>query len=436
MGASLAVVFCLVALVDIFSVSQGFILLVIAAAPRGPSVSPTGAFNRRSVCVLVPCFNERAVVRRTLDSILESTGVDVARVICVDDGSTDGTAEVMMEVQQRHGDRVMVLRQPNAGKAAALNHALTAVDTAVFVSVDADTQVTPDAIANLLVHLEDEGVAAISGQMLVGNRSPSSRAVYTAQAREYEIANNIDRRAFSRLDRITVVPGAIGAFRTAAVSAVGGYPSETLAEDAHLTFKLLMRGHKVVHEPSAVVLTEAPDSVAGLFKQRVRWATGKTQVVLRTGVQALRQRGATSLLWAHMALNQAVLPLFKLLTPIGTVGIPVYLFVAHSTGARSPSLDYLPAMTFVAVLLTLLQLAQSCLATGFARGSDVGIRTDAGLDSTHLSPFSLAIMPVTVFVASWVAWYAIITGRRNTWNKLERTGDVALPSPDGNMTKR
>lgn len=436
MSSSLAIAFCLVVLVDIFSVSQSFIVLFIAAVPRRPLASPAGSFDRQSVCVLVPCFNEREVVRRTLESILGSAGVDIARVICVDDGSTDGTAEVATEVKQRRGDRVIVLRQANAGKAAALNHALTVVNTAAFVSVDADTQVTPDAIANLLGHLQDEDVAAVSGQMLVGNRNPLSRAVYAAQAREYEFANNIDRRAFSRLDRITVVPGAIGAFRTAAVSEVGGYPTETLAEDAHLTFNLLMSGYKVVHEPSAVVLTEAPDSISGLFKQRVRWATGKTQVVIRTGAQALGQRGAVSLLWAYTALNQAILPLFKLLTPLGTVGIPVYFFVAHSTGARPPLPDYLPAMTIGAVVLTLLQLAQSCLAARFARGSDVGIRTAAGLDRTRLGLLSLAIMPITAFMVSWVAWYAIITGRRNTWNKLERTGDVALPPPGGSMTER
>lgn len=423
----LLLLFLACVLVSVFSVLQGLVLLLIAASPRQAPHRSAGSCVHFSVCVLVPCYNESVVVRRTLESIFRSTGVDIARVICIDDGSTDGTVDVMLDVKRQYGDRMTVLRQRNAGKATALEHGLSAVDTPVFVSVDADTMVMPDAIGNLLELFQDREVAAVSGQMLVGNRDPSSAAVYSAQAREYEFANNIDRRAFSRLHRITVVPGAIGAFRTEAVSAVGGYPVETLAEDAHLTFNLLMHGHKVLHEPSAVVLTEAPDTLRGLFTQRVRWATGKTQVTLRTGAPALRQRGATRLLWLHTALNQAILPMITLPTSIGLVALPAYLLSVVAEGARPVELSWLPAMVVVAVLVTLLQLTQSWLATRFARNSDADVRTAVGLNLTRLGPISLMIMPITVFLASWVAWYVILTRGPKAWNKLHRTGDVALP---------
>lgn len=421
-----AVAFYTIVLIRLFSILQDFVMLLIASWPRDTPGRRAEASAHRPVSVLVPCFNERKVLRRTLDSILLSEGVDIVQVICIDDGSTDGTIEVMLDSKRRYGDKVTVLRQVNMGKAVALNHGLTAVETSLFVSIDADTQVMPDALVNLLEHFEDEEVAAVSGQMLVGNQKPYSRAVYAAQAREYEFANNIDRSAFSKMHRITVVPGAIGAFRTDAVTAVGGYPHDTLSEDAHLTFKLLMRRHKVVHEPSAVVLTEAPDTISGLFKQRVRWATGKTQVTLRTCPEALRQHGKTSLLWAHMAVNQAVLPLLKVFTPVGAIVIPAYLALVSSRDARSPGATFLPSMIVIAMLVMLLQLAYSWIAMRFARALDVEPRARARLALTRLSPVSLAIMPVVTCAASWVAWFVIITGRRKTWDKLDRRGDVSL----------
>lgn len=427
---TLFVIFCLIVLIDLYPVVQTFVMLIVASGASKRTWPAEKSSVRPEVTILVPCFNEEKVLSWTIDSIFMSRGVDVARVICIDDGSTDGTLRVMRAAKRRHGEVVMILQQANMGKAAALNHGLRMVDTEFFVSIDADTQVTPEAINRLLTNFHDcDEVAAVSGQMLVGNRVPSNRDVFAAQVREYEFANNIDRLAFSRMRCSTVVPGAIGAFRTADVRSVGGYPDGTLSEDAHLTFMLLMRGHRIVHEPSATVLTEAPDTISGLLRQRVRWATGKTQVVLRTSRAILRQRTVAKLIWLHTVVNQAVLPLLTLLSQVGTVAVPVLLalVVAHG-GADSPAAAYLPAMIALAVFVTLAQLASFLFSTKFARGSDARAREAAGLACPRMTLLSSIVIPVMGFVAAWVAWYAILTGRRKSWNKLDRTGDVRLPT--------
>ncbi|WP_432047157.1 glycosyltransferase family 2 protein [Streptomyces asiaticus] len=404
------------ATLSVFSSLQGFVLLAVARKPvYGPREEPW-----RQVSVLVPCFNEEKVVSKTIDSILASRGVELDRVICVDDGSTDSTLEVLYEAQRRHGDVLLVLSQRNRGKAAALNHALTAVGTEFFVSVDADTQVLPGTLARLLDHFTDPRVAAVSGQMIVGNRRPAQDFVYAAQVREYESANNIERRAFARLRRITVIPGAIGAFRRSAVAEAGGYPEGTLAEDAHLTLALLLNGHLTTHEASATVLTEAPDTMAGLRRQRVRWATGKTQVLLRVAGPALRRGGLAAALWLYLLWNNSILPLVWLpsavLLPLSTVALLV----------RGP--ETVTWVMAVCVLTLAVNWGYLVVSRRFARSLDAAGRAAAGLVEVRTGLRSTAVIPLVGSLATWVAWARILTGQRGGWDKLDRSGDVQVRS--------
>ncbi|MFJ4923707.1 glycosyltransferase [Streptomyces sp. NPDC088725] len=418
------VAFFLLALITSFSSLQGFILLLMARKHKEVTSDGMPGTHRR-VSVLIPCFNERKVLRKTLESILTSRRVNIARIICIDDGSTDGTIEVMQDMHRLHGDIIVVLGQTNMGKAAALNHGLTAVDTEFFVSIDADTQVMPDTIADLLVDFDDAAVAAVSGHMLVGNRRPASKVVFGAQVREYELANNIERRAFSKIRRITVVPGAVGAFRSEAVASVGGYPEGTLAEDAHLTMLLLMDGRRAVHRPSALVLTEAPDTLAGLYKQRVRWATGKTQVILRLARPALKQRGSMLLIWSYMAWNHSILPLFSLL---GMIFLPASAAAILARGEQSTGAADVAQVAVIAIAVVLVNYLYFWASRRFSHSLDAAGRAAAGLAETPTGFRSTVIIPIVGSVASWVAWHTVITGRRGTWNKLERSGDVRLPA--------
>src|SRR5713226_3607766 len=157
------------------------------------------------VTVLIPAHNEESVIVQTVTSVLAADYPDM-QVIVVDDGSTDRTGE-LLNTNFSTEPRVKIIHQVNRGKAAALNNALSQVATSIVVTIDADTEIEPDAIGKLVRHFSDPRVGAVAGNVKVGNRS---RWLTRWQALEYITSQNMEKRAFDLLNCITVVPGALG----------------------------------------------------------------------------------------------------------------------------------------------------------------------------------------------------------------------------------
>jgi hypothetical protein len=224
------------------------------------------------ISVLIPCFNEEKVIAASVRRILSSTWRKL-EVIVLDDGSSDRTSE---EVRAHFADepRVRLMTFPNGGKARALNRGLAVAAGDIVVALDADTQFEPTTIAKLARWFADPTVGAVAGDALVGNRV---NLITRWQALEYVVAQNLERRALAVLGAVTVVPGAVGAWRRATLERIGGYPDDTLAEDQDLTLAVQQAGWRVEFDPDARAWTEAPDTVAGLLKQRFRWSFGTLQ---------------------------------------------------------------------------------------------------------------------------------------------------------------
>ncbi|MGW8887627.1 bifunctional polysaccharide deacetylase/glycosyltransferase family 2 protein [Streptomyces sp. NPDC055749] len=264
------------------------------------------------VSVIVPAYNEEAGIEATVRSLLASTH-EYVQVIVVDDGSTDRTYEIAESIADR---RVMVVRQPNAGKANALNTGLAWAHFDIVVMADGDTVFEPEAIRNLIQPLSDPRVGAVSGNTKVGNRQG---ILGRWQHLEYVIGFNLDRRMFDVMECMPTVPGAIGAFRRDALMGVGGVSEDTLAEDTDLTMALGRAGWRVVYEESAIAWTEAPSSVRQLWKQRYRWCYGTLQAMWKHR-GALFERGPGGKLGrrglTYLALFQTVLPLLAPLVDV------------------------------------------------------------------------------------------------------------------------
>ncbi len=267
------------------------------------------------VTVLVPAYNEGNTIVRTVKSVLMS-GYSPVRVIVIDDGSTDGTAEIAASAFA--GDqRVHVITQPNAGKSAALNNGLSAADTDIVVCVDADTIVHPGAIGFLVEHFRDPRVAAVAGNIKVGNRN---NPLTIWQSIEYITNQNLDRRAYAFFYTVPVVPGALGAWRKQAVEQAGGLSADTLAEDTDLTFRLNLLGFRTLADNRAIAWTEAPDTVAGLAKQRYRWVFGTLQSLWKHRRTFLNHRyGVFG--WAVMPVMAVYAVGFQILAPVVDLAI-------------------------------------------------------------------------------------------------------------------
>ena len=224
------------------------------------------------VTVIVPAYNEEKAIGKTVEALLKLSYVN-KEIIVVDDGSTDKTFEVARKYENAF---INVITKPNGGKWDALNTGVKAAKGEFIVCIDADTLIDSDAIQHLINHFSDPDVAAVAGNVKVGNRHS---LLTKLQALEYVVGINLYRRSEAFLEKVTVVPGPIGAFRASVLKEVGLFEGDTVAEDADVTYKILKAGYKTVYESRAIVYTEAPTSMTELAKQRYRWYRGGFQVL-------------------------------------------------------------------------------------------------------------------------------------------------------------
>ena len=261
-----------------------------------------------SVSVLVPTYNEEKVIGQTLRALLRSD-FPTFDVLVIDDGSTDGTVQ---RVRERFGNnpRVRLLTKTNGGKAQALNYGISHTQAELVITLDADTIFRRDTISTLVARFSHPQVGAVAGNAKVGNRI---NLLTKWQALEYIASQNLDRRAFAVLNCITVVPGAVGAWRRALVLQAGGFTDETVAEDADLTLAILRMGYQIGYEDTAVALTEAPDTVRGFVRQRFRWMYGTLQAAWKHSDVLFRPRyGALGLVAIpNVLLFQIFFPLIS-----------------------------------------------------------------------------------------------------------------------------
>lgn len=216
--------------------------------------------NDLQVSIIVPAYNEEVNAIRTIESLLSQDYPNI-NIVFVDDGSKDQTFENVKSAFEGHS-RVKVFTKQNGGKASALNYGIAKTESEFIVCIDADTQLKTDAVSQLMNSFYLAGkpteVGAVAGNVKVGNEI---NMITKWQSIEYITSQNFDRRAFSLLNCITVIPGALGAFRRKAVIEAGGFTTDTLAEDCDLTMRLHKLGYIIEHCNTAISYTEAPETI-------------------------------------------------------------------------------------------------------------------------------------------------------------------------------
>ena len=257
-----------------------------------------------SLTVLIPAYNEEKVLRRTIETVLEATYHD-KEIIVIDDGSTDNTYQI---ARCFYKQGVKVIRRPNGGKAVALNHGLRFARGEVVVVVDADSMVGKHALLEIVQPFVDPAVAAVAGNIKVINRM---NWLTKCQALEYIASINLYRRALDVFGSVTVVPGAIGAYRREVLESGGYYDSDTLVEDFDVTVKALKTGKIIQASTRAISYTEAPQTLRDIIKQRQRWYRGNFQAMWkhRDAVFNSRYGFLQKLSFPYMVMSMMFTPL-------------------------------------------------------------------------------------------------------------------------------
>jgi cellulose synthase/poly-beta-1,6-N-acetylglucosamine synthase-like glycosyltransferase/peptidoglycan/xylan/chitin deacetylase (PgdA/CDA1 family) len=387
--------------VGLLVAARVLIVLTLAGVQVSRTRSRPTVHFRPSVAVIVPAYNEAVGIERAVGSVTHADYPDL-EVVVVDDGSTDGTPDL---VDALGLPGVRVLRQLNGGKAAALTTGVLATDAEVVVMVDGDTVFERDTITNLVQPLANPAVGAVSGNTKIGNRSG---LLGRWQHIEYVMGFNLDRRMYEVLQCTPTVPGAIGAFRRSVLVEIGGVSSDTLAEDTDLTLSIGRRGHRVVYTEYARAWTEAPSTFSGLWRQRYRWSFGTMQAVWKHK-GAMLSRNPDDRRIGLRALPYMIL--FQILLPLVAPLIDLFALYGLIFTDAAPVLAFWLGFNALQFVIAVIAFR---------------------LDGESLRP--LWALPLQQFVYRQLMYLVIIestisalVGARATWKTIPRTGDVELP---------
>jgi cellulose synthase/poly-beta-1,6-N-acetylglucosamine synthase-like glycosyltransferase/spore germination protein YaaH/peptidoglycan/xylan/chitin deacetylase (PgdA/CDA1 family) len=356
------------------------------------------------VSIIVPAFNEEVNAVKSLHNLLQCIYPNF-EIIFVDDGSSDATYRNVKQAFEGNS-AVKVFTKQNGGKASALNFGIGHSNADYVVCIDADTKLAPDAVSMLMKHFLNKikgfqkEIGAVAGTVKVGNEV---NLLTKWQSIEYISSQNFDRRGFAYANAITVIPGAIGAFRKDALIEAGGFTTDTLAEDCDITLRILEAGYIVTNEPKAIAYTEAPESLKQFMKQRRRWTFGVLQTFWKHKY-SLFAKSNRNLGW--IALPDILL--FKYIIPFFTPLADFFMLIGLLTGnAGKIGVYYLVFM--------IVDAAIAAMAFAFEKENPWKL--------LWLIPQRLAyrwLMMVVLFKA----FKRAIKGELQHWGVLKRTGNV------------
>ena len=355
------------------------------------------------VSIIVPVYNEGKVLRFSIESLLDLDYPNY-EIIVVNDGSTDDTAlvgESLVGYQKGRSGliKVSLINKPNGGKSKALNAGIQYSEAQFVLCMDGDSQLTPSTLKTAVRHFTDPYIGAVAGNVKVQNRK---KVLTDLQALEYLEGLNMARSAQGYLQLVNIIPGPIGLFRKTALRDAGFYSSDTFAEDADVTLKILAKGWKIVYEPNAIAYTEAPATIYQLLKQRYRWTRGILQAIRkhkRYLYNPTMNFNNSFVLWS-MFYEALIWPAMNIFVNL------YFIIVALFYGMSS-----FIFLWWIGIAILDLMAAVYCIA--------------AEREEFRLVPYAVIYRLVFILLIDVTKAMATIEeflGFRMTWGKLERTG--------------
>ena len=292
---------------------------------RRPSDLPEmNEFPRAAV--IVPCFNEKENIADTIGALSQLAYPDF-EVIAVNDGSSDNTAELLELLQQQYGFLRVVNLEHNQGKAMAMRAGVAATDAEYVICIDGDALLEAHALHWMVYSLTlRPNIGGVTGNPRIRNRKT---LLGRLQVGEFSSIIGLIKRTQSVYGRVFTVSGVVCGFRKRALHEVGYWGIDMLTDDIDITWRLQEGGWRVRYEPNAMCWILMPETLRGLWTQRLRWAQGGAEVITKRIGEGVRGRSLRmlpivieyfiSVAWAHVT---AIVMLLWVMSLLPFVSLP------------------------------------------------------------------------------------------------------------------
>jgi cellulose synthase/poly-beta-1,6-N-acetylglucosamine synthase-like glycosyltransferase len=385
----------------------------LRSAWKGTTLPPNEPLP--GVSILIPARNEAKVIASTLKALCAlDYPSDAMEIIVIDDGSTDGTGEIVKKIA-KHEPRIRCLTVPEArsgqGKAAALEYASAEASYDLIAIYDADNRPEPRSLRILVAALvNDPSLAAAVGKFRTINRN---RNLLTRFINLESLAFQwiVQAGRWSML-RVTTLPGTNFVIWRHVIDQVGGWDHEALTEDSELSIRIYETGLRIRFVPQAVTWEQEPERLRVWFRQRVRWARGQNYVLAKHAPRLLKLRprvlalelGYTLLLYYAVCGAIALSDILFVLACLGLISI-------HAIGPFS-------SIWILAFLLFVLEV-------GIALSREPGEDSFGNLMLVVAAYFTYCQLWILVVIRA--IFEDVVLHRKRTWAKTERFAEVRLP---------
>lgn len=322
------------------------------------------------VSILIPCYNEEETIEETI-TYMEKIAYTNMEIIAVNDGSKDGTGEILHRLAVQYDNLRIIDCKENRGKANALKLATFASKAEYLVCVDSDAVLDPYAVHYLIYHFlyRGERLGAVTGNPRIRNRDT---LLAKLQIVEYASIIGAIKRSQRIWGKIMTVSGVVVAYRKKSLVDVGLWDHDMITEDISISWKLQERFWDIRYEPRALCWMLVPETISGIWTQRIRWAQGGQEVILR--------HWRVILDWRH----RRIWPIYyeqwaSLFWSYSWIIVTVYYFITAKT--IEELFIWFTFSSFALVFLSLIQLWTS-------------LRIDSKYDN---------VMPYYL----WAAWYPV-----------------------------
>lgn len=265
------------------------------------------------VSVIIPAYNKEKFISGTVEAVKNlDYPKNLMEIIVVDDGSKDGTCEILKKISG-----IRFFSKPNGGRSDAINFGMEKAKGEILACVDADSYPEKESLKKAVRFFEDRDVAGVTVSVLVKN---ANNLMQKLQRVEYALLV-LSRKLMERLNAIYVTPGPMALYRKNALKELGGFDTKNMTEDIEIAWRLLSNGCKIRMSIDSKVYTDVPDTFGKWWHQRIRWNVGGAQTAIKYFGYFFK---------TPSNVGKFLLPLFTLSYALTLLGLAMFFYLASA----------------------------------------------------------------------------------------------------------